>query len=141
MSDDLRKEIWSYFKDMQVVFLTTMDNEQPRVRPVSMLHFNKKLWVGTGTSSAKVRQLKNNNKAEFCLYIVQDEHNAGYIRGQCVVNIIEDKDTKQQLADQMPFFRQFWKGHDDPRYTLLQFDMKEIEFLKPGSFNTKKISF
>ena len=141
MGDDIKKEIWSHFKNMQVVFLATMDCEQPRVRPVTVLHFNEKLWVGTGTGSAKVKQVKNNNKAGFCLYLDQGEQKVGYIRGQCDVNIIEDKDTKKQLADQMPFFKQFWKGYDDPEYTLLQFDLKEIEYMRPGSFNIEKISF
>lgn len=141
MGDNIKEEIWSQIKDMQVVFLATMDNEGPWVRPVTMLHFNKKLWVGTETGSEKVRQVKENNKAEFCLYLDQGEQKVGYIRGQCDVNIVEDKDTKKQLADQMPFFKQFWKEYDDPGYTLLQFDLKKIEYMKPGTYDIEKISF
>lgn len=140
MTDDIKKEIWSHFKNMQVVFLATLDHEQPRVRPVTMLHFNEKLWVGTCTSDAKVKQVKHNKITEFCLYIDQGEHEVGYIRGQCDVNIIDDEETKRQLADQMPYFKQFWQGYDDPEYTLLQFNLKEIEYLKPGTFKVEKIS-
>ncbi len=140
MGDDIKKEVWSHFKNMQVVFLATLDHEQPRVRPVTMLHFNKKLWVGTSTGCAKVKQVKRNKKVEFCLYIDQSEQKVGYIRGQCDVNIIEDKETRKQLADQMPYFKQFWQGYDDPEYTLLQFSLKEIEYIKPGTFKVEKIS-
>jgi general stress protein 26 len=140
MGEDVKKEVWSYFKNMQTVFLATSDDEQARVRPVTMIHFNKKLWVGTSAGCSKVKQLKRNNKAEFCLYIEQGEQKQGYVRGLCSVDIIDDEELKKQLADQMPYFKYFWKGYDDPKYTLLQFNLKEIEFLNPGTFKIKKIS-
>jgi len=140
MGEDIKKEVWSYFKNIQTVFLATSDDEQPRVRPVTMVHFNEKLWVGTSTGCAKVKQLRRNNKAEFCLYIEQGEQKQGYVRGLCSVDIVEDEELKKQLAGQMPYFKYFWKGYDDPKYTLLQFRLKEIEFLNPGTFKIKKIS-
>jgi len=140
MGDDIEKKIWSYFKNMQTVFLATLDDDQPRVRPVTMLHFNEKLWVGTSAGDAKTKQVKRNNRVEFCLYIEEAEQKQGYIRGVCTVDIVEDVVLKKQLADQMPYFKYFWKGYDDPKYTLLRFNMREIEFLRPGSFKVAKVS-
>jgi general stress protein 26 len=141
MNKDIKEEIWSYFQRMQVVFLATSDQGQARVRPVTMLHFDKKLWVGTSTRAQKTRQVKQNNKAEFCLYLEEGKEKQGYIRGECLIDIIEDKDIRKKLADQMPYFKNFWKGYDDPEYTLMKFNVKQIEYLKPGALGIKKIVF
>ncbi len=135
----LKNEVWSYFKDMQPVFLATSDNDQPRVRPVTMLKYNDKFWISTGTNDAKIRQIKENNKVEFCLFI-KEEKVSGYIRGTCEAIIVQDSETKKLLADNIPFFKEFWKNSDDPNYTLLEIVMKGVEYLKPGSFEATRFT-
>jgi uncharacterized pyridoxamine 5'-phosphate oxidase family protein len=139
MSDDLKKEVWGYFKDMQPVFLATCDRGQPRVRPVTLLHYDNKFWVGTGTYDAKIQQIKGNNKVEICLFVDQ-EKNRGYIRGIGVANIVEDDRMRKLLSEQMPYFKEFWKGPYDPDYTLLEIGLSKIEYLKPGAFKVDKFS-
>jgi len=55
--DDIR-EIWSRFKDFQHMFLATTDGDQPKVRPVTLIYFDKRFWITTGTTSAKVKQMQ-----------------------------------------------------------------------------------
>lgn len=40
----------------------------------------------------------------------------------------------------MPYFRNFWESPDDPNYTLLELVVKDVEYLKPGTFKVEKIS-
>ena len=61
-SDKLKEEVWSHFKDLQFVYLATTEGDQPRVRPVTLLYIDKKFWITTGTNSAKVKQIKANQK-------------------------------------------------------------------------------
>jgi general stress protein 26 len=136
---NLENEVQSHFKDIQMVFLATADGDQPKVRPVTMLHFNDKFWVGTGTDDAKIKQIKENKKVEFCLFI-KEEKASGYIRGQGEAIIVQDKETRKMLAENMPYFKDFWKGSDDPNYTLLEIVIKEIEYLKPGEFKVEKLT-
>lgn len=139
MNEDIKKEVWGYFQKMQPVFLATCDMGQPRVRPVTLIHFNNKFWIGTGTDDAKIKQIKGNNKVEFCLFITQ-EKNSGYIRGISTANIVVDSEIKKQLSEQMPFFKEFWKNPDDPNYTLLEIVIKEIEYLKPGVYKASRLT-
>ncbi|KPJ72044.1 hypothetical protein AMJ52_07655 [candidate division TA06 bacterium DG_78] len=136
---DLKKEIWSYFQKMQLIFLATCEGEQPRVRPVTLIHFNDKFWISTGTNSAKMKQIRENNNIALCVPLKEGE-NGGYIRGQGKAIIVQNKDVKKLLADNIPFFKQFWKDPNDPNYTLLEIVMKEIDYLKPGAFKVEKLS-
>jgi len=135
----LKKEVWNHFKDTQNIFLGTCEGNKPRVRPVTLIHFNDKFWVMTGTSNAKVKQIKDNKNVEFCLIFKEGEYN-GYIRGGGEANIVQDKKTKKLVADNVSFFKEYWKSVDDPNYTLLEIVMKEIEYLKPGVFKVEKFS-
>jgi len=129
--EDLKKEVWAYFEKFQTVYLATCDGDQPRLRPVSLIHFNDKFWVATGTENAKVKQIHKNNNIEFCMFLESGE-NSGYIRGAGEAVIVKDRETKKLLADNMPFFNEYWKEVDDPNYTLIGIIIREIEYLKPG---------
>jgi len=136
---NLKKEVWGHFQNMQQVFLATDEGTQPRVRPVTLIHFNDKFWITTSTNSAKIKQIKDNKNYEFCL-LLKEGDNSGYIRGSGEANIVQDKDTKKLLADNTPFFKNFWKDADDPNYTLLEIVIKNVEYLKPGVFDVSRFT-
>lgn len=135
--EGLKREVWAYFEKFQTVYFTTCDGNQPRVRPVSLIHFDDKFWVATGTQNAKVRQIRENNNIEFCMLLESGE-NSGYIRGAGEAVTVKDKETKKLLADNMPFFKEFWKDADDPNYTLFELVVREIEYLRPRSMQAEK---
>ena len=39
------------------------------MRPVTLIHFQKRLLVATGSGDAKVKQIRSNPKTEFCLLL------------------------------------------------------------------------
>jgi general stress protein 26 len=140
MSDefkDFKAEIWRYFKDHQHLFLATQENDQPRVRPVTLVNFDQKLWILTGTDSAKVSQIRENPKIEFCLLFEEGGHH-GYIRAAGLAKIIEDKGTKDKVAKHCDFFTEHWTGLDDPNYTLLELELNEISYLRFGEGIARK---
>jgi uncharacterized pyridoxamine 5'-phosphate oxidase family protein len=135
----LRKEVWALFQDMQAVFLATVDQGKPRVRPVMLIHFDRRLWVSTGANDAKIRQMKANNNVEFCLLLKEGE-NQGTVRGLGVANIVEDMETKKLLSENIPFFKQYWKDHTDPGFALVQIHVEHFEYMLPGAYEAKKFS-
>ncbi len=137
--DDVKNKVWAYFKKMQNVFLATADLDQPKVRPVTMLYYNDRFWIGTGTGDAKIRQIEQNENVEFCL-LVKGENTTGYIRGTGKAVIIEDAATRKLLADAMPYFKDFWKDPADPRFTLLEMIIQQIEFMEPGKITVERFS-
>jgi uncharacterized pyridoxamine 5'-phosphate oxidase family protein len=131
MTEELRKEIFAYFKQTQPVYLATNDGNKPRVRPVTLIWFEEKFWIATGSSDAKVKQLHSNNNLEFCLP-VKDDKNKGYIRGAGIVEIVEDLAIRTKIADNIGFIKQFWQDPSDPDFILLHIELLEIEYLPIG---------
>ena len=123
------KEIWNHFKDTQYVFLATVEGDQPKVRPVTLIYFDQRLWITTGTKNAKVKQIVKNPKIEFCFYF-EERGQEGYIRVSGLSQIIDDRKTKVKIAEQLDFFNEHWKSVDDPNYTLIEIIPKHIEYLR-----------
>ena len=131
MAGGIRQEVWKRFAGSQVVFLGTAEGEQPRVRPVTLINFDQKFWIATGTRSAKARQIRRNPNVEFCLQL-QEGDKTGYVRVAGVAQVVHDRETKEELAEQMDFFAAHWKGVGDPDYTLLRISRVEVEYMPPG---------
>jgi general stress protein 26 len=134
---DFKAEIWRRFKDYPHIFLATRENDQPRIRPVTLVNFDQRFWVLTGTHSAKVRQIRENPKMEFCLLFEEGE-NHGYIRAAGSAKIISDRETKVNVAKHCDFFSEHWESLDDPNYTLLELKPDEIEYLRPKENAVRK---
>lgn len=140
MSDELKDfkaEIWRRFKDYPHIFLATQENDQPRVRLVTLVNFDQRFWILTGTRSAKVRQIRENPKIEFCMLFEEGEHH-GYIRTAGFAKIIGDRETKVKVAKHCDFFSKHWKSLDDPNYTLLELKLDEIEYLRPKESTVRR---
>jgi len=134
---DFKAEMWRRFKDFPHIFLATEEEAQPRVRPVTLVHFDERLWVLTGTNSAKSNQVRKNPKIEFCL-LFEEGGRQGYIRAAGFAKIIKDRETKVRVAKHCDFFCEHWESPDDPNYTLLELKLNEIEYLRPDESIARK---
>jgi uncharacterized pyridoxamine 5'-phosphate oxidase family protein len=137
-SDELIQEIWKSFSGKPHIFLATIEGDQPRVRPVTLVHLQNKLFVTTGSNDAKVKQIKQNPKAEFCLMLEKEERK-GTIRGECEARIVENKDVKAEVYNNISFAKEFWRSSEDPNYTLIWLQPKAFEYMKPGSVQAVQI--
>ena len=131
MNQELKTEIFGFFKETQPVYLSTVDGNKPRVRPVTLIYFDDNFWIATGSSDAKMKQLSQNDNIEFCLPI-KDDRNMGYIRAAGKAEIVEKTEDKQLILDNIDFISYFWKEAADPGYALLKIDIQEIEYLPIG---------
>lgn len=134
----IKEEIWGYLKDFQYVFLATSKGTQPRVRPMSLVYLDEKCWVMTNTKSAKVKQIQKNPRTEFCLFL-QEKGQTGYIRVAGAAKIVTDRGKKSRIAGHCGFFSRYFKGADDPNYTLIEITPRNIEYLMPGEFKVQKL--
>jgi len=105
----------------------TVEGDQPRVRPVTLIYLDKKFWVTTGTGSAKVKEIEEDPKIEFCLYL-QEGNNEGYARVAGIAKIIRERETKMRIASHCDFFSKHWESVDDPSYTMIEICPVEIEY-------------
>jgi len=137
LTDTIREEVWERFEKYSTIYLATIDGDGPRVRPVTLVHLDSKFWILTGKSDAKIQQIKQNPRIEFTYNVKKDE-NTGYIRGGGKLILIEDKETKVSIAERVKYFQDYWQSLDDPNYALLEVQLEEIEYMRPGEMITKK---
>jgi len=125
-----KEELWNQFKDFQHVFLATTDGDQPRVRPVTLINFDNKLWITTDTWSDKVKQIQDNPKVELS-FTFTEENKDCCIRVTGLAKTIKDRHVKTKLAQHCEFFSKHWKNVDDPNYTLLEILPSEAKYVTP----------
>ena len=136
---EILEKINAYFKDIQPVYFATAKENQPFVRPVTLISLGGDFFVVTSTNDAKVKQLKSNAKFEYCLPLFAEE-NAGYIRGKGEIKFITDKSKKEYLFKNVVFIRNFWKSPDDEDFEVLKLEIKAYELMVPGEILSTKIT-
>jgi general stress protein 26 len=127
----VQEEVWGLLKPSQCVYLATVEGDQPRVRPVTLLNIEQKFWIATGSRSAKARQILRNPNVEFCLPLTES-CGTGYLRVAGVATAETDPETQRRIGDQISFLREYWSGPEDPNVVLIRITRVEIEYLKPG---------
>jgi general stress protein 26 len=132
------EEVRSQFKDFQHVFLATMESDQPRVRPVTLINFDGKFWVTTDTWSEKVKQIQKNPKVEFSFVFKKGDRDC-CVRVTGLARIIKDKLVKAKLARHCDFFSKHWESVDDPNYTLLEIFASEATYVTPDKTTRAKL--
>ena len=132
------QKIWSHFSGEPHVFLATADRDQPRVRPVTLVHLRDKLYITTGSNNAKVKQLAQNPKTEFCLLFEEGERK-GTVRTECFARIVKDEKVKADVFSSLSFAEEFWEGPEDPSYTVIELKPIGFEYMKPESIEAIRI--
>ncbi len=135
--NDVKKEAWSHFKDYQTVMLATAEGGHPRVRPVTLINYEHKLWIATGTSSAKVKEMRGNPNIEFCLQF-QGEAGSGYVRIAGLGEVVTDQGLKEKLFAHTAFLTDYWEGADDLSYALIHIIPVEVEYMRPGDMDAQR---
>jgi general stress protein 26 len=110
-------------------YLATCDGDQPRVRPVSpIVEDDMSIWVTTGGTSRKVKQLRQNPK--ICLAFVEQPNGvkAAIVIGEA--RIIPDMAEKKRVWKLANFdlYQYFPNGPDSDDFCLLKIVIKRIEW-------------
>jgi general stress protein 26 len=132
------EEVRSQFKDFQHVFLATIEGDQPRVRPVTLINFDGKFWVTTDMWSEKVKQIQKNPKVEFSFVFKKGDRDC-CIRVTGLAKIVKDKLVKAELARHCDFFSKHWESVDDPSYALLEIFLSEAIYVAPDKATRIKL--
>ncbi len=127
----LHQEIMAWISQNQYVYLATVDKKQPRVRPVVLFMHDDRYFFATFSGDAKVGQIAANKGVEVCVPLHEDG-NTGYIRLGGIATIITSAALKAEASERCFFFDEYFRGYDDPDYTLIEFEPDTAEYLRPG---------
>ena len=102
------KRVYDFLKKAEVYYLTTVEGDQPRVRPFGTVNeFEGKLYIQTGKVKPTSRQLAVNPKAELCAF-----KDGTWIRIAC--ELVEDDrfEAKKAMLDAYPNLRGMYNEND-----------------------------
>lgn len=121
------------------IMLATVENDQPRVRPVTMVEHKGELFVLTGMADAKTKQIQINQKVEV-VRLVPHENRTGYIRFSAIATIIDEPKIRERIANASTFFYNYWDSSENPQYALIHLVPQQIEYLKPGQMTPEPVA-
>lgn len=112
---------WKRLGDPRIIFLATSEKNQPRIRPVTLIGFERRLFVHSYRETAKVRQMQKNPQVEFCLFMgTSAPLDKRYARVRCNAQVIDEKEIKAKLLEQIDFIKCYNQSPDDPDYFLIE---------------------
>lgn len=129
-------EVLENFHFLNRVILATSEGEQPRLRPVTLIHLDGRFLITTGTRSKKVIQIRENPRVELLLPEGED---TGYVRGRCVARVLDDYAVKRVLHERAPHVSQLWEGPEDEDLTVIELEPVEYDYMRPGDFSSTTI--
>ncbi len=122
--EEARKLIWENLKDLQIIYLATIDGDKPRVRPVTVMRKGDEIFTVSMSKSSKIEQIKKNNRVEFAFSLPDIGFNS--VRVECTAEIIEDKKVRAKIFD-------------SPEHELIKLNPIEFTIYIPKVFENVKI--
>jgi uncharacterized pyridoxamine 5'-phosphate oxidase family protein len=122
----INEEVLKFVQENPVCFIATIDGNQPRVRGFLTVLFNDgNIYFTTGTMKNVYSQLTRNPNVELC-YCSKDFRTMLRIAGR--IEMIEDREKKQQLLNERDYLKSFGGKSDDPRFILLRLSHGQARF-------------
>ena len=107
--------------------LASIDEDQPRVRPVSPVRTDGfTVYVANLRSYHKTREIAANPKVELCY--MNPGHDQVRITG--VAEVLEDRAVKQAIWDENPLLRQYLGSIDNPELIVYRIVPQQVRFMR-----------
>jgi uncharacterized pyridoxamine 5'-phosphate oxidase family protein len=108
------QEVHDFLKKAQTYYLSTVEGDQPRVRPFGTIDiFDGKLYIQTGKGKDVAKQIAANPKVELCAF-----EGGSWIRVQA--NAVEDprREAKVHMLETYPMLKDRYSADDDNTLVL-----------------------
>ncbi len=111
------------YSEQQLVSFATVEGNQPRVRPMTLIKLDGRFYMITGArggrDAKKLEQIRENPRFEYHLVLEGADQN-GFIRGMGETWEVEDRETKSKVYDKITWAANFFDSVDHPDYVLLE---------------------
>lgn len=111
------------YSEQQLVSFATVEGNQPRVRPMTLIKLDEKFYMITGarggSDAKKLQQIRVNPRFEYHL-VLKGVNQNGFIRGMGETWEVEDRETKKKVYDKITWAANFFDSVDHPDYVLLE---------------------
>ncbi len=131
MTDDGLPTPEDILRSRPLVYFATVEGEKPRVRPVTLIENQGRLYVITGAKDDKVSQIRSNNNVE----IVAPQRLGDavvFIRISAKAVIEEDPVERARVAGVVEWFGDYFSSPSSPDYALIRIQPDVVLYKKPG---------
>ncbi|MFA5087615.1 MAG: pyridoxamine 5'-phosphate oxidase family protein [Candidatus Omnitrophota bacterium] len=123
-----KQEVIDLIKDTAYGCLATIEDNQPRVRPMSpYLDESGNLLVAIISQCRSIPQIKKNPLVEICY--VDRKMCFARISGKAKIN--DNPSQKELVWNNLPMLRQYFSGPEDPTFVLVEIDTDKVEAMSP----------
>lgn len=113
-------------------YLASIDEDQPRVRPVSPVRtVGFIVYVANLRSYHKTQEIAANPKVELCY--LDKNHNQLRITG--VAKIVDDRATLEAIWNENPLMRQYLGSIDNPELIVYCIEPNRVRFMQEWALN------
>lgn len=119
--------------------LATVSNNEARVRMVHPTWEGDVLWIATGPTSAKAREIQENGAVDIQFQVAPDDFVHLMVRGNATV--LTDQATKTRVWDVMDYdLAQFWPGGPtSPDYCIVKVLPSRVELSEMFGTMNKRV--
>jgi general stress protein 26 len=118
--------------------LATVDDDQPRVRPVSPVRTEGfTVYVANLRQYHKTGEIAANPKVELCY--MDDEHNQVRITG--FAEVLSDPATLLSIWDESPLMRQYLGSIDNPALIVYQINPVRVRYMQEWALQYYEVPF
>lgn len=108
-------------------YLASIDDDQPRVRPVSPVRTDGfTVYVANLRSYHKTQEIEANPKVELCY--LDPKHDQVRITG--VAEVVSDRELLEEIWDSNPLLRQYLGSLDNPELIVYRVVPSQVRFMR-----------
>jgi general stress protein 26 len=117
-------------------YLATIDDDQPRLRPVSPVKTDRfTVYVANLRSYHKTAEIRANPKVELCY--LNDHHDQVRITG--VAEVVTDRELLQQIWDANPLLRQYLGRIDNPELIVYRIRPTQVRYMREWALDYHQV--
>lgn len=128
----------STMHDAKFPFLSSVDGDQARVRPVSPVrldHFT--VYIANLKFYKKTEEIASNPKVELC-YMAQN-HDQVRITG--IAELVGDRATMVEIWDSNPLLRKYLGSVDNPQLIIYRIIPNQVRYMKEWALEYYDVNF
>ena len=97
---------------------------------MALIYHMDTCWFVSIAGRRKIKEIETNDNIEFAIN-PQDREDLSTIRGTGRAVLIDDQELRQDLANVIPWFDEYWESAEDSNFFLYKIDLEQVSVQIP----------
>jgi general stress protein 26 len=136
-TDEARVEALRVVAVDRFPYLSTLDSDQPRLRPVSPVRTDDfTVYVANLKSYGKTAEIEANPKVELC-YL---DKGHDQVRITAVAEVLKERETLEAIWNENPLLRQYLGSVDNPELIIYRMVPNRVRFMREWALEYHEVA-